>query len=89
MNIPPLQPCPITLDKNEKKEKWQWLGWLGAFLVIFGYYLNANQYPSSWLIWIVGNTCVGAHCIHKNAISTATMSFLIAAFNIYGYLKWT
>ena len=29
------------------------LGWLGASLVLFGYYLNANQYISSWLVWVV------------------------------------
>jgi hypothetical protein len=76
--------------KMKKKEKWQWkaLGWLGALLVVVGYYLNANQCTFSWLIWIGGNTCIGWYSIHKNAIPTAVMSFLIAMLNIYGYLKW-
>ena len=64
------------------------LGWLGAFLVVLGYYLNANQSLSSWIVWIVGNCCVGVYSLHKKAFPTAIMSFLIALFNIYGYFKW-
>tara|TARA_Y100001963_G_scaffold156179_1_gene249118 strand:- start:2705 stop:2962 length:258 start_codon:yes stop_codon:yes gene_type:complete len=64
------------------------LGWLGASLVLFGYYLNANQYISSWLVWVVGNCLVAGYSLHKKAYSTAVMSFLIAIFNIYGYFKW-
>ena len=64
------------------------IGWIGAFLVVFGYYLNANHYASSWLLWIVGNGMVGLYSIYKEAYSTAVMSFVILIMNIYGYLKW-
>jgi tetratricopeptide (TPR) repeat protein len=56
-----MQPCPNTLDREINNEKWKWfgwlgwLGWIGASLVVFGYYLNANMYVSSWLVWTVGN----------------------------------
>ena len=34
---------------------WKIIGWAGAALVVFGYYLNANELSISWLIWIAGN----------------------------------
>jgi nicotinamide riboside transporter PnuC len=64
------------------------IGWIGAVLVVWGYYLNANQYLSSWLVWIVGNLCVAGYSAHKKAYSTLAMSLVIAAMNIYGYFSW-
>ena len=65
------------------------LGGIGAILVIWGYYLNANYDVFSWLAWIIGNLCVGVYCFFKKAYSTAVMSLAILLMNIYGYLKWT
>jgi nicotinamide riboside transporter PnuC len=65
------------------------LGWIGAMMVLIGYYLNAHQYISSWIIWIIGNGMVGAYSIHKNAYPTAAMSFIIMIASIYGYLSWS
>ena len=67
---------------------WKWAGWLGAFLVIFGYILNANMYTSSWLVWIIGNALVGIYSVTKEAYPTAIMSFIIMIMNIYGYMTW-
>ncbi len=67
---------------------WRLIGWLGAFLVILGYYLNANLNTSSWIVWMVGNAAVGSYSIYKKAYSTAVMSFIIMIMNIYGYLSW-
>ena len=63
-------------------------GWLGAGMVIFGYYLNANEYIASWLVWMVGNTLVGIYSLYKKAYSTAAMSFMVTMMNIYGYIRW-
>jgi hypothetical protein len=63
-------------------------GWVGATMVLIGYYLNANQEISSWIVWIIGNGMVGAYSIHKNALPTAAMSFMIMIINIYGYSTW-
>ena len=68
---------------------WAISGWLGASLVIFGYYLNANEFLSSWLVWFTGNLLVGIFSLYKNAYSTAIMSFIIMVMNVYGYLQWT
>ncbi|MBH09994.1 MAG: hypothetical protein CMG74_06520 [Candidatus Marinimicrobia bacterium] len=80
----------IFSSKSELVSKltWKYLGWIGAFLVIFGYYLNANEFTSSWLVWFTGNLFVGLFSIHKKAYSTAIMSFIIMVMNIYGYLQW-
>jgi hypothetical protein len=91
MNLPPLQPCPTTLDEidSSKKEKWSWLGWLGAVLVILGYYLNANMCVLSWLVWMVGNSLVAWYSWHKEAYPTAVMSVVILIMNIYGWISWS
>ena len=70
------------------KITWKYIGCAGAALVIFGYYLNANELTSSWLVWFTGNLFVGLYSIYKKAYSTAAMSFIIMAMNIYGYLQW-
>jgi hypothetical protein len=64
------------------------IGWLGAGLVIFGYYLNANCYVSSWVVWTIGNLCVAGYSAHKKAWPTLVMSIIITIMNIYGYFKW-
>jgi len=83
-----MQPCPNTLRNEKEPEKWKWAGWAGAFLVVFGYYLNANLHDACWLVWIVGNLMVGGYCVSKGAYSTAVMSLVIVIMNIYGLFQW-
>ena len=64
------------------------LGWVGAILVLYGYYLNANMNDSCWPVWLIGNIMVGVYCLEKRAYPTAVMSIILAIMNIYGYLKW-
>ena len=65
-----------------------YIGWIGAVLVLLGYYLNAKQIKSSWLIWIVGNFLVAIYCLSIGAHPTALMSLAIMCMNIYGYTSW-
>ena len=58
-----MQPCPNTLKEYKKDSDNHLLGWIGSLFVLFGYYLNANMYPSSWLVWVVGNSLVGVYCL--------------------------
>ena len=67
---------------------WNIIGWLGAFLVVIGYYFNSNELTISWLIWIFGNSMVGLYSLTVKAYSTALMSFIIMLMNIYGYFSW-
>jgi hypothetical protein len=71
-----------------KETIYKQVGWLGAFLVILGYYLNANHHISSWLVWAVGNFCVAGYSAHKKAYPTLVMSIVISIMNIYGYFCW-
>ena len=78
-----------TLKQSKFSNKiWKYIGWGGALLVIFGYYLNANELASSWVVWFTGNLFVGLYSIHKKAYSTAAMSFIIMVMNIYGFIRW-
>lgn len=65
-----------------------YLGWVGAALVLFGYFLNAKKKKSSWLIWIVGNLFVAIYSWHIGALPTTLMSLAIMIMNIYGYISW-
>ena len=73
---------------NSEPLKLKLIGWMGATLVIFGYYLNANEFLSYWIVWLLGNALVGIYSIYKKAYSTALMSFILMGMNIYGYLRW-
>jgi hypothetical protein len=64
------------------------IGWLGAFLVLLGYYLNANFNANSWLVWIFGNTLIGIYSLNKKVYPTAIMSFCLVMVNVYGYIVW-
>ena len=64
------------------------IGWLGAALVLFGYYLNANKYESCWHVWVIGNLMMALYCYTKKAYPATLMSILIVAMNVYGFFKW-
>ena len=64
------------------------LGWVGAILVLLGYFLNANGLIESWPVWVVGNLFIGKYCLDKKAYPTAIMSFILVIINIYGYFRW-
>lgn len=68
--------------------KKNWMGWLGAALVLLGYVFNAHHHTLCWPIWIVGNILVGFYSINKEAYSTAVMSFVLVIINIYGWTHW-
>jgi len=75
---------------NQDIHKWWHIaGWISMFLIIMGYYFNANQNSTCWIIWFVGNVVMGAYCWENKAYPPAALSFLIAAMNIYGYISWT
>jgi len=75
-------------SNNSEPIHWKLIGWLGAFLVILGYYLNANGDVMSWIVWMIGNAAVGIYSFYKKANSTAIMSFIILVITIYGYISW-
>ena len=64
------------------------LGWIGAIIVLLGYYLNAKKFAWSWLIWFLGNALVAIYSFSISAYSTMSMSVIIMGMNIYGYVQW-
>ena len=71
-----------------KYMKKNWMGWLGAALVLIGYVFNAHQSIFCWPIWIAGNGFVGFYSIEKEAYPTVVMSFVLVVANIYGWTHW-
>lgn len=78
----------VSRTALKARDCYEIIGWGGAGLVILGYYLNANQHLSCWLVWAVGNLCVAGYATSRQAYSTALMSFVIAAMSVYGYFSW-
>ena len=64
------------------------LGWLGTGLVLVGYYLNANKYVSSWIIWFSGNTCVLIYSFYIGAFPMVVLNIFLLCMNVYGWVKW-
>jgi len=64
------------------------LGWIGTGLVLFGYYLNANKYVSSWVSWFIGNTLILIYSFYINAFPTVILNIFLLCMNVYGYIKW-
>jgi nicotinamide riboside transporter PnuC len=84
----------MKLKKNvsriaaKARDYYEIVGWCGAGLILFGYYLNANQYLSCWVTWTIGNIFIAGYSAHKKAYPTMMMSIIIAIMNIYGYYSW-
>ena len=64
------------------------VGWIGALMVLFGYYLNAKKITHSWLIWFIGNGLVAVYSFSISAYPTLFMSIVIMVMNIYGFFQW-
>ena len=73
------------MSKNIKEN---WGGYLGAFLVLVGYVLNAHENVLCWPIWITGNAFVGIYSVQKQAYPTAGMSFALVIISLYGWMRW-
>ncbi len=73
---------------KSKERLWDYIGWFSIALIILGYYLNANQDISCFVIWFIGNIFMGSYCYSKGTYPPAMLSFGIAILNIYGYLSW-
>jgi hypothetical protein len=78
----------IKRAKDYEAKVIERIGWIGAVLVVWGYYLNANHCLSSWLVWIVGNLCIAGYSAYKKAWPTVVMSLIIAVMNVYGFFNW-
>ena len=64
------------------------IGWLGTICILFGYYLNAQKYNSSWVVWFLGNLFMLVYSISISASPQVLLALVIMGLNVYGYINW-
>jgi hypothetical protein len=64
------------------------LGWTGTSLILLGYYLNARQSVTSWIVWFLGNTLMLIYSIFISAWPQVGLALALLCLNVYGYLEW-
>ena len=64
------------------------IGWLGTICILFGYYLNAQKYNSSWVVWFLGNLFMLVYSINITASPQVLLALVLMGLNVYGYLNW-
>ena len=64
------------------------LGWIATSLILLGYYLNAKQSVTSWLVWFLGNTFMLVYSIFISAWPQVGLAIALLCLNVYGYIEW-
>ena len=64
------------------------IGWLGTICILFGYYLNAQKYNSSWVVWFLGNLFMLVYSISISANPQVLLAIVLMGLNVYGYINW-
>ena len=64
------------------------IGWLGTICILFGYYLNAQKYNSSWVVWFLGNLFMLVYSISISASPQVLLAIVLMGLNVYGYINW-
>ncbi len=64
------------------------LGWTGTSFILFGYYLNAKQSVTSWIVWFLGNLLMLLYSIFIEAWPQAVLNAALLGLNVYGYIEW-
>ena len=64
------------------------LGWIATTLILLGYYLNAKQDTSSWIVWFVGNLCMLVYSLLIQAGPQVGLAIALLCLNVYGYIEW-
>jgi len=64
------------------------LGWIATSLILLGYYLNAKQSVTSWLVWFLGNTFMLVYSIFISAWPQVGLAIALMVLNVYGYFEW-
>jgi nicotinamide riboside transporter PnuC len=66
----------------------EYLGWIATATLLVGYYMNAKQLLTSWIVWFFGNLFMLIYALVINSYSVAFLSIALMALNIYGYRSW-
>ena len=60
----------------------EWLGWLATATLLVGYYMNAKQLLTSWIVWFFGNGFMLVYALIIQSYSVAFLSIALMALNI-------
>jgi len=66
----------------------EYLGWFATGILLVGYYLNAKQNISSWILWFIGNSLMTFYAYAIQSYSVVFLSIILVIMNVYGYLNW-
>ena len=69
-------------------EVFDWIGWIGTGCILLGYYLNAQKYNSSWVVWFLGNLFMLVYSIKIDASPQVLLALVLMILNVYGYINW-
>jgi len=64
------------------------LGWIATSFILLGYYLNAKQDMSSWIVWSIGNLLMLVYSIFISAWPQVGLAIALLCLNVYGYVEW-
>ena len=64
------------------------IGWLATTFILLGYYLNAKQSVTSWIVWFVGNSLMLVYSLLISAGPQVGLAIALLCLNVYGYVEW-
>ena len=65
------------------------LDWIGFMFTMLGLLLNANKISWCWPVWLASNLFWILHFYPRKERASVFMNLCLAAFNIYGWHRWS
>jgi hypothetical protein len=69
--------------------EYDWIGWIGTVMIIFGYYFNAKKIKNCFIIWGLGNVAFLIYAYLIEAPPQIAISAFVIGMNVYGYRQWS
>jgi len=64
-------------------------GWIATVLILVGYYLNAKQRLSSWVVWFFGNLLMLVYSVLIGATPQVALALVLVIMNVFGFISWS
>ena len=69
--------------------EYDWIGWIGTVMIIFGYYFNAKKIKNCFIIWGLGNVTFLIYAYLIDAPPQIAISTFVIGMNVFGYRQWS
>ena len=69
--------------------EYDWIGWIGTVMIIFGYYFNAKKIKTCFIIWGLGNVAFLIYAYLIDAPPQIAISAFVIGMNVFGYRQWS